>query len=209
MIRVLSIKSITNSINFLVKCLRRVIILIAGIYSHIYLWGIGCEIGKRLKLGCPPLVVRSRGSKIRLGHDVTLSSCAIENPLCVRRLVIATGSHSAEISIGDGTGISCSTIYAVNSIRIGRNVNIGAGCRIFDTDFHPVDLYKRRINSNEFIKNSPVFIEDDVWLCADVTVLKGVTIGSGSVIALGSVVTSNIPSNVIAGGVPAKVLKKL
>jgi len=43
----------------------------------------------------------------------------------------------------------------------------------------------------------------------DVIVLGGVTIGNGSVIAAGSVVTKSIPENVLAGGVPAKVIRPL
>ncbi|TIQ08783.1 MAG: sugar O-acetyltransferase, partial [Mesorhizobium sp.] len=48
-----------------------------------------------------------------------------------------------------------------------------------------------------------------VWLCANVTVLKGVRIGARSVIAAGSVVTSDIPPNCLAGGVPCKVIRSL
>jgi len=43
----------------------------------------------------------------------------------------------------------------------------------------------------------------------NVTICPGVTIGENSVIAAGAVVTKNIPSNVVAGGVPAKVIKEL
>jgi len=50
---------------------------------------------------------------------------------------------------------------------------------------------------------------NDVWIGMDVIVLGGVTIGNGSVIAAGSVVTKSIPENVLAGGVPAKVIKSL
>jgi maltose O-acetyltransferase len=42
-----------------------------------------------------------------------------------------------------------------------------------------------------------------------VVVTKGVTIGDNSVIAAGAVVTHDIPPNVIAAGVPAKVLRGL
>jgi acetyltransferase-like isoleucine patch superfamily enzyme len=42
-----------------------------------------------------------------------------------------------------------------------------------------------------------------------VTVTRGVTIGDNSVIAAGAVVTKNVPANVVAGGVPAKVIKHL
>ena len=43
----------------------------------------------------------------------------------------------------------------------------------------------------------------------NVIILGGVTIGNGSVIAAGSIVTKSIPENVLAAGVPAKIVKKL
>lgn len=39
--------------------------------------------------------------------------------------------------------------------------------------------------------------------------MAGVTIGNDVVIAAGSVVTKNIPSGVVATGVPCKVVKKI
>lgn len=53
-----------------------------------------------------------------------------------------------------------------------------------------------------------VIINEDVWCGANVTILKGVTIGRGSILAAGAVVTKDIPDYCIAGGVPAKVIKK-
>jgi acetyltransferase-like isoleucine patch superfamily enzyme len=40
-------------------------------------------------------------------------------------------------------------------------------------------------------------------------ILKGVKIGDNSIIGAGSVVTSDIPSNVVAAGNPAKVIRQL
>lgn len=37
----------------------------------------------------------------------------------------------------------------------------------------------------------------------------GITIGDGVVIAAGAVVTKDVPANVIVGGVPAKIMKKI
>ena len=54
-----------------------------------------------------------------------------------------------------------------------------------------------------------VKIGNDVWPGMDVIVLGGVTIGAGSVIAAGSVVTKSISENVLAGGVPAQVIRSL
>ena len=57
--------------------------------------------------------------------------------------------------------------------------------------------------------SAPVAIEDDVWIGGQVTILPGVTIGRGSVIAAGAVVTANVPPVVVAGGVPARVLRPI
>lgn len=40
-------------------------------------------------------------------------------------------------------------------------------------------------------------------------IMGGVTIGNGSVVAAGIVVTKTIPENVLVGGVPARVIKKI
>ena len=50
---------------------------------------------------------------------------------------------------------------------------------------------------------------ENVWIGANVTVLLGVTIGEGSIIAAGAVVTKDVPDNMIAAGVPAKVIRKV
>lgn len=55
---------------------------------------------------------------------------------------------------------------------------------------------------------SPVVIEDNVWIGEGVIVLPGVKIGKGAVIGAYSVINKDIPSNVIAVGQPAKVIKQ-
>lgn len=49
---------------------------------------------------------------------------------------------------------------------------------------------------------------NDVWLGYGVTVMPGVRIGHGAIVAAGSVVTRDIPDYAIAGGNPARVLRK-
>jgi acetyltransferase-like isoleucine patch superfamily enzyme len=39
--------------------------------------------------------------------------------------------------------------------------------------------------------------------------MKGVSIGDNTVVAAGSLVTHSLPANVVAGGVPAKILKRI
>ena len=52
-------------------------------------------------------------------------------------------------------------------------------------------------------------IGNNVWVGANATVVPGVTIGDGAVIAAGEVVTKDVPANVIAGGIPAKIIKQI
>ena len=55
----------------------------------------------------------------------------------------------------------------------------------------------------------PITIGNCVWIGAGSTILAGVTIGDGAVIGAGSVVTRSIPGNVVAVGVPCKVLREI
>ena len=86
---------------------------------------------------------------------------------------------------------------------------IGSGCLITDTDSHPLNWEDRLHNDDSKTKSKPIIIEDNVFIGARSIVLKGVTIGRGSVIGAGSVVIHSVPSNVVACGNPARVIKKL
>jgi carbonic anhydrase/acetyltransferase-like protein (isoleucine patch superfamily) len=53
-----------------------------------------------------------------------------------------------------------------------------------------------------------IHIEPHVWVCPDATILRGVTIGFGSVVGMKSSVTRSIPPFTLAGGQPARILRK-
>ncbi|WP_456271187.1 sugar O-acetyltransferase [Bacillus sp. AK031] len=109
------------------------------------------------------------------------------------------------------------------NIDVGKNVFINSGCRFQDqggieigdgvlighnvvlaTLNHDMDPKKRST-----LHPAPIKIGENVWIGANATVVPGVTIGDGAIIAAGAVVTKDVPPNVIAGGVPAKVLNKI
>ena len=85
---------------------------------------------------------------------------------------------------------------------IGDNVFIGHNVVLATID-HDLNPYDR---SNHF---APIHIGDRVWIGSSAVITKGVTIGNGSVVAAGAVVTKDVPENVIVGGVPAKIIKKI
>ena len=55
----------------------------------------------------------------------------------------------------------------------------------------------------------PITVGNNVWIGAGTVVLGGVTIGDNTVIGAGSIVTKDIPANVIAVGVPCRVMREI
>ena len=90
-------------------------------------------------------------------------------------------------------------------ITFGDNVFIAPQCGFY-TAGHPLDARTR----NAFLEFArPITVGNDVWFGGGVKVLPGVTIGNNVVVGAGSVVVHDIPSNSVAAGNPAKVIKKL
>ncbi len=90
-------------------------------------------------------------------------------------------------------------------ITIGDGFRMGPGVKMFGSNYQ-LDPKTPIILQPSVHKD--ITIGDDVWVGANCVITAGVTIGTGSVIAAGSVVTKDIPPYTIAGGVPAKPLKK-
>jgi maltose O-acetyltransferase len=63
------------------------------------------------------------------------------------------------------------------------------------------------INQGDTKPNPPV-IKKGAWLGRNVVVLPGVVIGEGAIVAAGAVVNKDVMPYTIAGGVPAKFIKK-
>lgn len=90
-------------------------------------------------------------------------------------------------------------------VTFGDNVFIGPNC-CFTTAEHPTDPKQRKAGL-EIAK--PVTVGSNVWIGAGSSVLAGVTVGDNTVIGAGSVVTKSIPANVVAVGVPCRVLREI
>lgn len=148
--------------------------------------------------------------KLKIGRNFICNSgknYSIDSTPCAKIRVMP----NAYLEFGENSGISNTIIHCYNNIKIGNNVNIGAGCMIFDTNFHSINWQdrKNRIKDVNNAKTSPIRIDDFVFIGANCIICKGVLIGAKSMVAAGSVVVSNIPSGEIWGGNPAKFIKKI
>lgn len=119
---------------------------------------------------------------------------------------IQARSKNALITVGNNLNTNNNIfICAYNKIDIGNDVLIGPNVTIMDFEAHGVSSNKRnKLGSIGFI-----LIESNVWIGSNVTILKNSIIGKNSIIAAGSVVSGEFPENVIIGGVPAKIIKKI
>lgn len=90
-------------------------------------------------------------------------------------------------------------------IEIGDHVLLGPRVGIY-TSNHAIDATER-INGACYAK--PVKIGNNVWIGGGVHINQGVTIGDNTIIGSGSVVTHDIPCNVVAAGVPCKVIREI
>lgn len=160
--------------------------------------GDGCLIH-----GFPRIVCKS-GAKVRLGREVTLNAAIWSNTHNDGRATVLFAGPGAELVMGDGSGLSSSRVIAMRRIEIGVDSLIGAGCLICDSDMHGIPL-----GSEHPAACQPIRIGKRVFVGAGCTILKGVSIGDGSVIGAGSVVAHDIPSGVLAAGVPARIIRHM
>lgn len=58
-------------------------------------------------------------------------------------------------------------------------------------------------------KNIPITVGSGAWIGAHATLTAGTAVGTGTIVAAGAVVGGEIPKDVLAGGVPARVIKPL
>ncbi len=90
-----------------------------------------------------------------------------------------------------------------NGIKIGRNTWMGPRVSIISMNHSFTDF-------NKYEKSPPIEIGDNCWIATNATILPGVKLGNHVVVAAGAVVSSSFEEDdILIGGVPAKVIKKL
>jgi len=105
--------------------------------------------------------------------------------------------HKENLKLGYKTDIGAFTyINAKYGVIIEDYVQIGSHCSIYSIS--TIDN-----------KKGKVYLKENCKIGTHTSIMPGVTIGKNSIIGAHSLVLTNIPDNVIAFGVPAKVIRIL
>lgn len=105
--------------------------------------------------------------------------------------------HKNNLNLGYKTDIGAFTyINAKNNITIEDHVQIGSHCSIYSIS--TIDN-----------KEGPVILRKNCKVGSHSVVMPNVTIGENSIIGAFSFVNTDIPDNVLALGVPVKIIKSL
>jgi len=105
--------------------------------------------------------------------------------------------NKKNFELGEKTDIGAFTyINAKYGVRIDKNVQIGSHCSIYSV-------------STIDDKKGKVVIKENAKICTHSTIMPGVTIGKNSVVGAYSFVTDDVPDNMFAYGIPAKIIRRI
>ncbi|MFG0255953.1 MAG: acyltransferase [Rhodopirellula sp. JB053] len=158
-------------------------------------------------------LLRARGAKIGKGtvvpyeatctwpHQISLGENCI-----IRPRVFFNYDHywtpGPSMVFGNRVFVGRDTEFNIRCrLQVGDDCLIASGCTFIDSD-HGTEPDVPM--NQQMAVESPITLEDNVWIGAQSVILKGVHIGRGSVVGAGSVVTKSIPAGEKWAGVPAK-----
>lgn len=141
-------------------------------------------IGRRVRNAYYRRTLHRCGERLQVDVDVNIINphkISVGNDVTLNRGVLLQGTQDAKIVIGN-------------------NVTFSYGARVITANL--------AFPEHKHIYED-VIIGNNVWVSAGVIILPGVIINDNVLIAAGAVVTSNLESDYVYGGIPAKPIKKI
>jgi acetyltransferase-like isoleucine patch superfamily enzyme len=162
-----------------------------------------------------------RGNEIKVGHNTHLDNSYIRivgnNNLLVFEDNCFIGPRCSfwmegnNIIINIGSGTTFTNDVEINAQEDFSKITIGNDCMfsnhiiIRTSDSHPIyDKYtNERLNPAK-----SVYLGNHIWIAPHSTIMKGAKIHDNSIIGSFSMVNKEIPSDSLAVGIPARVVKQ-
>ena len=140
------------------------------------------------------LILKKNGATIR--HN-----CDIETGLLFHNC-----KDYSNFTIGNNCHIGKNCFFDLrDKVTIGNNVVISMQC----TFITHIDMNKSPISVLYPASHDPITICDNCYLGTGVKVLRNVKLQKNVFVTAGALITKNIGQNLMVGGVPAKIIKKL
>lgn len=185
---------ISGIISWSMQIKRRVFLRLNGVYTRAKIRLLGGKCGSNLLVDRDLLFKYPPHKGIQIGRFVTIG----------KNIVIDVPPGGCLI-LGDRVKLTMDTILAASErVEIGEDTQVAEFVSIRDAD-HGTFLGSPMSRQNQI--SDPVHIGKDVWIARGAAILKGANVGDGVVVGANSVVKGAIPSNAIAVGTPAKVVK--
>lgn len=131
----------------------------------------------------------------KLGHVIGEGTKVVGPLFCTGRLVVGKDCWIGKNLTVNGNGM----------VVIGDRCDIAPEVT-FQTGTHEIGSHNRRAGTGS---NRDIRVGSGCWICVRSTILGGVRIGDGSVIAACACVNADVEADTVAGGVPAKTIRKL
>ncbi|MDY0089273.1 MAG: acyltransferase [Flavobacteriaceae bacterium] len=191
---------------------NRVIMMIRGILflrKKVFL-GSRCRIsnkknilwGSNVTIESNTIIDGYASEPIRFGNNVKIGAYSYVS--CTSHF----SKYGKGLKIGNDSAVGRFTEFgAAGGVIIGNNVIMGSYIS-FHSENHIFNDLTKPIRE-QGVTSEGIILGNNIWVGAKVTFLDGCKIGNNSVVAAGAVVRGEFPDNVVIGGVPAKILKKL
>jgi len=162
-----------------------------GTSAHLHLAGSGMPL-----VTGPVRIVM--GDRCRLSTALTISGRT-------------AGCSTPKLCIGDNVGIGWQTTIAVGRmVTLEDNVRIAGRAFLAGYPGHPINAEDRAAGKPDTDDQvGDIILRKNVWLGTGCTVSAGVEIGENTIVAAGSVVTKSLPANVVAAGVPVRIVRSI
>ena len=169
---------------------------IRGAILGVAIRAAGGQCGRRLRVSDNVRFRQGLHAGIIIGNDVYLGyETTVDCPL------------GGQLRLGNDVTLTQGVF-----ISAARNVSIGDGALVGEYSSIRDANHERALSAGPIFSQPMralgVAIAADVWLGRGCAVLAGSNVGEGAVIGANSVVRGSIPANVIAAGVPARVLRE-
>jgi acetyltransferase-like isoleucine patch superfamily enzyme len=180
------------------------------------------KTGRKIFVGNNTKIVNSKN--IVFGKSVTIAKHCFLDGFSSEKIVmgdcvkigafstLTSTSHFSKygkgLTIGNNSAVGQFTEFgAAGGIEIGDDVIMGSYVS-FHSENHNFSDSEKRIRE-QGVTSKGIKLGNNIWVGAKVTFLDGCIVGNNSVVAAGAVVNGVFPDNVVIGGVPAKIIKRL